>query len=870
MKAHFALALSFCAALSALAQPALPPAVPPYYRVRYEASTNAGELKLGATYTVWVPPGVKQLRGILVHQHGCGEGACKGGATAPYDLHWQALARKWNCALLGPSYHQRDQDNCAWWADPQQGSDRVFQRALADFAKTTRHPELAEVPWVLWGHSGGGNWAGSMLLLHPERVVAVWLRSGAPRLISSEALVCASLATASAALSVPVMCNPGTREREGRFAGAWKSTLGFFQDFRAQGGLVGLAVDPHSEHDCGGSRYLAIPWIDACLAARLPNRIGEPLRPMPTNGAWLAPWPGDSAQPAAQFAGDPAKAVWLPNERIANAWAEYVKAAVVSDSTPPPSPFDLKARPLCGTVELTWEAEADLESGLAGFVIERDGAEIATVPSGPVSKRAGTVFQRISFHDTPEPPMPAMRFTDAGVPPGPRHHYRVSALNTAGLKSKPSKQAHAAALSRTSFPLRVSDNRRCLVNHNGRPFLVVGDTAWSLIAQLSEGDIARYLDDRRERGFNSIIVNLIEHKYASRAPANVYGVAPFLKPGDVTQPNAAYFDYAHRAVESAHQRGISVWLCPAYLGANGGDEGFFQEIKAAGPAALRAYGRYVGERFKDLPNIVWMMGGDFAVPESQRWTGNELALGVREGGASQIMIAHGGQTTALETFGEQTWLTVDTVYRYQPDLWRPLLKAYDPTPAMPFVLIETAYEGEHNTRPDQIRRQAWWAMLTGACGQFFGNNPMWHFDGPTLFPHTNTWQQALDSVGTRDIARLGKFFSEIPWHELVPDTQNTLIRSGAGEGADRAIAARSADGRLAVIYVPATDKGPRELTLDLSQLSAPCRAFWFNPAKDAPAVKHRTILRNEGQRSLQTPGDNGTGAGDWVLVLQAR
>ncbi|HVV72874.1 MAG TPA: DUF4038 domain-containing protein, partial [Verrucomicrobiae bacterium] len=506
----------------------------------------------------------------------------------------------------------------------------------------------------------------------------------------------------------------------------------------------------------------------------------------------------------------------MPNKDIARAWAEYIKDAVVNDSPPPPSPFHLKARSLCGAVELTWDTEADLESGLAGFAIERDGTEIARVPSGLSSKRTGTAFQRVSFHDTPESPMPAMSFTDGAVQPRARHQYRVIALNTAGLKSRPSKPVDTAALPASSFPLGVSDNGRYLVDDHGRPFLVVGDTAWSLIAQLSEGDIVRYLDDRRERGFNSIIVNLIEHKFASRAPANLYGIAPFLNPGDLTRPNPAYFDYAHRTIQAANQRGICVWLCPAYLGANGGDEGFFQEIKAAGPAALRAYGRYVGEHFRDLPNIVWMMGGDFAVPETERWTGNELALGLREGGAAQIMTAHGGQTTALETFGERSWLTVNTVYRYQPDLWRPLLKAHDRKPAMPFVLIETAYEGEHDTRPDQVRSQAWWAMLSGACGQFFGNNPMWHFDGPTLFPCTNTWQQALESTGSRDIARLGKFFSGRPWQELVPDARNTLIRSGAGEGADRAIAARSADGKVTVIYVPANDKGSRELTLDLS------------------------------------------------------
>ena len=36
-----------------------PPAEPPYYRVRYEASNKPGELPYAVNYTVWVPPGVK-------------------------------------------------------------------------------------------------------------------------------------------------------------------------------------------------------------------------------------------------------------------------------------------------------------------------------------------------------------------------------------------------------------------------------------------------------------------------------------------------------------------------------------------------------------------------------------------------------------------------------------------------------------------------------------------------------------------------------------------------------------------------------------------------------------------------------------------
>src|SRR5262249_50899770 len=82
-------------------------------------------------YTVWVPPNVKTLRGVIVHQHGCGEGSCKWGLTGAYDLHWQAPPRKHDCALLSPSYEQPEKADCQMWCDPRNGSDAAFQKFAA-------------------------------------------------------------------------------------------------------------------------------------------------------------------------------------------------------------------------------------------------------------------------------------------------------------------------------------------------------------------------------------------------------------------------------------------------------------------------------------------------------------------------------------------------------------------------------------------------------------------------------------------------------------------------------------------------------------------------------------------------------------------
>jgi len=187
-----------------------------YLQVEYPPSTAANQLQIGVTYTLWIPDDVARFRCVIVHQHGAGRTAAEKGATAAYDLHWQALAKKWDCALLGPSYHvltdatDASPGGSELWFDPRRGSDKTFLKALGELSAQAKHPELATVPWALWGHSGGGIWSDVMTTQYPDRVAAVFLRSGSfqnrPDFPQPE--------TPAAAYAVPVMGNAGVKEQE--------------------------------------------------------------------------------------------------------------------------------------------------------------------------------------------------------------------------------------------------------------------------------------------------------------------------------------------------------------------------------------------------------------------------------------------------------------------------------------------------------------------------------------------------------------------------------------------------------------------------------------------------------------------------------
>jgi hypothetical protein len=198
------------------------------------------------------------------------------------------------------------------------------------------------------------------------------------------------------------------------------------------------------------------------------------------------------------------------------------------------------------------------------------------------------------------------------------------------------------------------------------------------------------------------------------------------------------------------------------------------------------------------------------------------------------------------------------------------LAEYYRKPVRPFVLIESTYEGEHKSDPAEIRRQAYWSMLGGACGQFFGNNPIWHFDGPGLFPTQLTWIESLAAAGSRDMACLRNFFAGLPWPELIPEHDHEVVTDGYGKDTATALTARTPNGKLTITYLPSTGTHSRELTVDTAAFVGPVLTRWYNPANGGFAPIKDPPLPSHGRHRLSSPGDNGAKANDWVLVLDAR
>src|SRR5690606_20933019 len=297
----------------------------------------------------------------------------------------------------------------------------------------------------------------------------------------------------------------------------------------------------------------------------------------------------------------------------------------------------------------------------------------------------------------------------------------------------------------------------------------------------------------------------------------------------------------------------------------GGSSGWYEQMVANGPGRLRAYGEYLGRRYRDFTNILWMHGGDYNPPE--RTLVRAIVQGIRTHDHRALHSSHmAPDMAALDYWKDEPWLDVNTVYTYGPT-YAPVLAQHSRADHLPLFLIESAYENEHEATERRLRTQAYHALLSGAFGHVFGNNPIWHFGSGGLYPAPVTWPEALDSPGARSMTHLRKLMTAFPWWHLQPDVDHSMLTDGLGTGEDRAVSVRSADGALALIYRPSE----REIVVGLNQLAGPqVVAHWYEPTDGRQSEARESPFQARGSRRFRPERPaNQSGFDDWVLILQS-
>jgi hypothetical protein len=406
-----------------------------------------------------------------------------------------------------------------------------------------------------------------------------------------------------------------------------------------------------------------------------------------------------------------------------------------------------------------------------------------------------------------------------------------------------------------AFPLRVSASRRFLEDSSGHPFFVHADTGWRLLNALDRAEALHYLGNRRRRGFNALHIHAANRE--REGSRNRAGHEPFAD-DDLTRPNEAYWAHADGILRDAAQHGFFVLLSAVWFGSGGaGWRRHFSQANAD------AYGRFLGARFRDLPNLAWILGGDNGPGDRVQAT-RTLSRALREEAPHHLQTYHAGPEHASAFwFTDEDWLDFNAACTYAP---AHLLVhgEYDRAPTRPIYLIETGYEGESNTgfgwSANLVRRQAYAAICAGACGHASGSARVWDFG--------SGWREALDRDATRHLKYLRDLVESHAWWKLVPDRAGKLITRGrASFGATEDIVAAVAHDRSwALAHVPVA----RPFSVDLSLLGAPVYAFWFDPTAGKYLPVAGAPFHNAGRELMAPPAPrNSAGDSDWVLVLEA-
>jgi len=441
------------------------------------------------------------------------------------------------------------------------------------------------------------------------------------------------------------------------------------------------------------------------------------------------------------------------------------------------------------------------------------------------------------------------------------------------------------------FPIKVSKNGRYLIDRQGRPFRIQGDSAQSLIANLTYAEADAYLTDRKSKGFNTVNINLLEHKFAVNAPRNRRGDPPFSTQDNFGTPNDAYFAFADSIIDLAAAKGMLVSLAAMYLGYGGGDQGWWSALTNATNTQEVCYkfGLYVGSRYKNRVNILWVIGGDFTPPPGSEGEKrlHKFMEGVKAAGASQLWSGDWNApciSTDVRAFASQ--MDVNAVYTYGMSghdglTYAESRSAFSYSPPRPAYLKETGYENEVwlPGDPASVRKYEYWAVLGGAsAGAFFGHRDIWSFATSNwssgLAPNPRPWQTVLNSTGSLDMMHLGELLDSVSWYRLVPSGtagMKVLVVAGGGTYGkpDYVTAAASDDGSLLLAYVPPTVNSPT-LAINMEALAAPATARWFDPTTGAYIDVSGGMFHNSDSKTFTIPGMNSSGARDWVLVIETR
>lgn len=455
-------------------------------------------------------------------------------------------------------------------------------------------------------------------------------------------------------------------------------------------------------------------------------------------------------------------------------------------------------------------------------------------------------------------------------------------------------QQVSAQFNNPAKSLKVSPDGHKLQFSDGSSFFWMGDTAWELFHRLDKKETDYYLETRAKQGFNVIQAVVLAELFGLTEP-NREGNLPLFDQNP-QKPNEKYFEHVDYVVKKAADLGIFIAMLPTW-----GDKwnlAWGHDGVIFNPENAQNFGAFLGNRYKNQWNIIWVMGGD-RNPENEEHFKiiRSMAKGLEEGdGGKHLFTYHPtGDNSSSSFFHNDKWLDFNMTQSGHGERSGPnyiyTLNNYSLTPAKPCVDGEPRYEDipvkfgamkmsdSYKQNPYEVpdsltpngyyndfdvRRAAYWSVFSGACGHTYGNGSIWCFWDKGRFAPIAirfSWQKAMLSPGGEDMGHLRKLIELFGMNELVPDrsvvTHNTPF-------CDKYITAlRSKSGSVILAYSP---EG-QTMRIALTKLSGKSMTQqWYNPREGT--FTDKTAVETASAMADFVPPTTGSG-NDWVLVIQA-
>lgn len=421
--------------------------------------------------------------------------------------------------------------------------------------------------------------------------------------------------------------------------------------------------------------------------------------------------------------------------------------------------------------------------------------------------------------------------------------------------------------------LKVSPGKRNIIHANGKPFLVVGDTPWSIPFRATTSQVKIYAEDRRSKGFNTALLMSVQPDMYAEGPDARNTVMGFargfddLHEGHLNKLRPDYFQYLDSLMQILVDHGIVPVYQPVFHGF--GWKGKTVLGPTADPDEYARYCRYLVARYGSMPAF-WLVSGDAHGLDPgvkpggemiEKWDCYHQPTGIHYNPADDYLAswAQGDSSRCFHynrSYQDEPWLDFQWAQTGHDGkhLYHKVERMYENKPVKACLNGEPTYEGMNAGR----NGLGWWQgeeawnqlMHGGTMGIVYGAACLWQWkitpDEPGWDAWTDapmSWEDALKQEGSQYAGMVSKAFSGYDFADMEKRADLT--------GGENLLLARENS-----FYISYLEKGGEIM---IKSLPANLPVIWLNPLTGDKSEK---LTSKEGDNTFRAPDNN-----PWVIII---